>query len=684
MAPGKWNITLMLNFKYHLSYFVVTIFQTTTSISCLVPDTMADLDVFAVLIPVDTRNLAGSAFGLPQNANIYRKPTINLMREPTISSREPTPDQDDSSSFDNLAKYAQVAQIVLRFHNGPKDPLAGWAFGTNEAASDVLLGFRGTRSISGLQFTISITDDYHIVLRDNSRFGTAVGYDGKARDQSRTNYSWTLALAPGATQNWGEVRIYVPNQDGLAFIIDFPNHRAGEEKYLDHLDDYLAARNLAVPLVGAMGLNSTATTAPPTGIPTPKKQGAVYFKCGWVGEGSCGEVYKVTDTRNGQIYAAKYAGKLSNKNPKKRKVNYDGRMEAIRNEVATMKNLSHVNVMRLVDFLETPQLMLVMPYYPHGSLEEWCKGYGLRPRDDRHPRFRLQLRDRTDVFIQILLGLTYLHQMDVAHRDLKPANIIVARKRPLLLVIADFGLAKLVQDSPLVTDCGTPIYTAPEVSSRDYSPKADTWSLAVLMMAVSYGLPAHLFTTGSSQGSSGRWPEALVEFVAHCRKDTIDNLIYVLGQMVQIDPGRRPSVEECFELGCENGLFRKRSDGTIVVGQLETLYTDEEMAERRNRRIEVDESGSSTPTRQSSHGKSHGGPVLRSGSTTPTQPPAQRRRKALDNDSSGPARGTPQENNDEVDDHGIDASTLRFGNDGESQKTARADWNGSLGSWGPN
>lgn len=233
-----------------------------------------------------------------------------------------------------------------------------------------------------------------------------------------------------------------------------------------------------------------------------------------------------------------------------------------------------------------------------------------------------------------------------------------------------------------MTDCGTPIYTAPEVSSRDYSHKADTWSLAVLMMAVSYGLPAHLFTTGSSQGCSGRWPEALVEFVAHCRKDTIDNLIYVLGQMVQIDPERRPNVKECFELGCENGLFRKRSDGTIVAGQLETLYTDEELAERRNRRIDVDEDGSTTPTRQSSHGKSHGGAVLRSGSTTPTQPPAQRGRKALDNDCSGAARGTPQENNDEVDDHGIDASTLRFGNDGESQKTARGDWDGSLGSWG--
>lgn len=309
---------------------------------------MADPNVFAILIPVDQYNLAGSAFSLPHNANRYHKPTASLMQQPTISSRDPTPEGDDRVAPGSLAsQYTHVPQIILTFDNGPKDITTGWVFGTNQASCDVLLGYRGAKKISGRQFTISITSDQRIVLRDTSKYGTAVGYDGKAKDQSRINYTWTLALAPGTHQHWTEVIVYVPDRKGPAFIIDFPNHRVGEEKYLDNLDDYLAKRHLAVPTVGAMGLDSATTTAPPTDVPTPKKQSAVYFECDWIGEGSCGEVYKVTNTNDGQIYAAKYAGKLSNKNPKKRKINHDGRIEALRNEVNIMKKLDHVSLLNI-------------------------------------------------------------------------------------------------------------------------------------------------------------------------------------------------------------------------------------------------------------------------------------------------------------------------------------------------
>lgn len=321
--------------------------------------------------------------------------------------------------------------------------------------------------------------------------------------------------------------------------------------------------------------------------------------------------------------------------------------------------------MRLVDFFETPQITLVMPYYRYGSLDKWCKRDGMKPKDHRHPQYRLKPGDRINVFIQILLGLAYLHEMDVAHRDLKPGNILVASIRPLVLVIADFGLAKLVEDSPLVTNCGTPVYTAPEVLRNNYGSKADIWSLGVLMAALSYGLPAHLLPTDSSQGRDGRWSKALVEFVADFSRDTIDNLIYVLVQMIKIEPERRPNAEQCFELGYENGLLRKRPDGTIVAGILETLYTDEEAAENQDRGTYVEEDGSTTPKRQSSYDKAHGGTVLKSGSTTPTQLPAQGAHEASDKD----------------------ASTLRFGNNHDnsgsrkSQKTAPGDYNGSLGSW---
>ncbi|KAL8896161.1 MAG: hypothetical protein Q9207_007848 [Kuettlingeria erythrocarpa] len=554
---------------------------------------MADPNIFAVLIPADGYNWAASAFSLDHNARRYHKPTVSFMEKPSIGSRDPTPEGDDPvSSAGSTSMYDEVPQIRLTFDDGPKDLLAGWAFGTDQASSDVLLGFRGARKVSGKQFTITITDDLRIVLRDSSRYGTAVGYDGRAKDQKRTNYTWTLALAPGTKQHWNEVAIHIPDSTGPAFIIHFPNHRAGGDDYINNLNTYLRERQSAVPTVGAMGLDSALTTAPPTDARTPK-QGAVYFDCGYIGKGSCGEVCQVTNTSNGQIYAAKRAGKLYIENPKKRKVKQERRMKTILIETAIMGKLSHENVMKLVDFFETPQLTLVMPYYRHGILEDLCKGYGLKPKDDRFPRYRLKPKDRIIVFIQILLGLAHLHQNGVAHRDLKPSNVVVANKRPLQVVIADFGFAKLVEDSSLMSQCGTLLYIAPEVTGNDYGPKVDVWSLGVLMVSLAYGLPTASMPTDPLQGWSSRWSTSLVDFVTDFCKDTGDNLIHVLAQMIQIDPDQRPNVNQCIELGVE----------------------EEEEEEEE----EDDDEGSKTPTRQPSHNGQHRGTVVNDGPTTPSQ-----------------------------------------------------------------
>ncbi len=383
--------------------------------------------------------------------------------------------------------------------------------------------------------------------------------------------------------------------------------------------------------------------------------------------------------------------------------------------------------MKLEDFFETPQLTLVMPYFRHGSLEDLCKVYGLKPEDNRFPRYRLKPKDRIIVFIQTLLGLAYLHDNGVAHRDLKPSNVIVASKRPLVVVIADFGFAKLIEDSPLMSQCGTLMYIAPEVTGNDYGPKVDIWSLGVLMASLAYGLPTASMPANSLQGWSSRWSAALVEFVIDFCKDTGDNLIHILAQMIQIDPEQRPNANQCLELGCENGLFIKRHDGTIVEGCLDTLYTDEEIAEGHDQGSEEededdDDDGSKTPTRQPSHKGPHGGAIVNNGSTTPSQLPTQesdedsdeaprKRRRAVKqyststashDDHSATAPGTSQDNdNADASDAPADGSSTPKqqsisendapkspswndrGSSGsrESQKTVPGDQYGSLGSW---
>lgn len=45
-------------------------------------------------------------------------------------------------------------------------------------------------------------------------------------------------------------------------------------------------------------------------------------------------------------------------------------------------------------------------------------------------------------FIEILLGLEYLHNLDIVYRDLKPENILLDIDGHVK--IADFGLAKYI------------------------------------------------------------------------------------------------------------------------------------------------------------------------------------------------------------------------------------------------
>ena len=37
-----------------------------------------------------------------------------------------------------------------------------------------------------------------------------------------------------------------------------------------------------------------------------------------------------------------------------------------------------------------------------------------------------------------------MHAMDVVHRDIKPANILLESRKPMIIRVADFGLAKLM------------------------------------------------------------------------------------------------------------------------------------------------------------------------------------------------------------------------------------------------
>ena len=103
------------------------------------------------------------------------------------------------------------------------------------------------------------------------------------------------------------------------------------------------------------------------------------------------------------------------------------------------------------------------------------------------------IRQRLELFLDVLLAVQHAHQKGVIHRDLKPSNILVSLKdgKPVIKVI-DFGIAKAV--GPEVTPptvetgfgqmIGTPQYMSPEqaeLNARDVDTRSDIYSLGVVL-----------------------------------------------------------------------------------------------------------------------------------------------------------------------------------------------------------
>jgi len=68
------------------------------------------------------------------------------------------------------------------------------------------------------------------------------------------------------------------------------------------------------------------------------------------------------------------------------------------------------------------------------------------------------------MFLQLIEGVEYIHQKNIAHRDLKLENCFL--DKDCLLKVADFGLQKAFageHGQDLRTRCGTPNYMAPEL-----------------------------------------------------------------------------------------------------------------------------------------------------------------------------------------------------------------------------
>lgn len=189
----------------------------------------------------------------------------------------------------------------------------------------------------------------------------------------------------------------------------------------------------------------------------------------FLGAGTYGEVWVGVDCNTGRQVAIKFFHQRANVD-----------LASLAREVEKLVFLSTDRyVVQLLDVgWNSDPPFYVMDYIEHGSLEDLL----------RHEE-QLPVATAYELFHEIAVGLTHLHNRGVLHCDLKPANVLLDEDHKPRL--ADFGQARLAHEaSPAL---GTLFYMAPEQADLNALADArwDVYALGAIMYCMLSGEPPY-------------------------------------------------------------------------------------------------------------------------------------------------------------------------------------------------
>jgi len=143
-------------------------------------------------------------------------------------------------------------------------------------------------------------------------------------------------------------------------------------------------------------------------------------------------------------------------------------------EVDILSRVNHERIVKFLGILRTreDEVCIITEYLCLGDLEHFI--------DRNFNMITPQLKK--NFCMDIVEGMTYLHNAKIIHRDLTPKNILLADN--MRLKIIDFGLSREVPDresTGMTMSIGSKMYMAPEVYNESlYSLKADVYSFAMV------------------------------------------------------------------------------------------------------------------------------------------------------------------------------------------------------------
>ncbi|XP_022258228.1 serine/threonine-protein kinase Nek5-like [Limulus polyphemus] len=249
-----------------------------------------------------------------------------------------------------------------------------------------------------------------------------------------------------------------------------------------------------------------------------------YSKLHQIGSGTFGQVWVVKSQTSERRYVIKeiQLGGMTS---------YE-RQQAV-SEVTILAECRHQHIIRYKDaFLdeEKVQLSIVMEYADGGEIL-------FIKKSDIYLTIVSKI---LNWFIQICLGLKYIHTLNILHRDLKTQNLFLTSTG--IVKIGDFGIARFLKGNQdlATTAIGTPYYLSPEIcQQKPYDHKSDMWSLGCVLYEMStLSHPFH-----------GRTFQELLMSILCCKYEPISSqysllLRDLISVLLRVEPHRRPSASE--------------------------------------------------------------------------------------------------------------------------------------------
>ena len=212
------------------------------------------------------------------------------------------------------------------------------------------------------------------------------------------------------------------------------------------------------------------TTQPITFSKLPSKDlFSTYQTQNTIGKGTFSKVKLGYNKRTNEKVAIKILDKT--------KITSKSDLERINREISFLKKFKHTNIIKIYDIKETSNnYYIFMEYCEKGELFH----YIVQKR-------KIEEKEASYFFYQLINGLEYIHANNIVHRDLKPENLLLGKGD--VLKIIDFGLSNYYEGRPLHTPCGSPCYASPEMlAGKKYNGFCiDIWSTGIILFAMICG-----------------------------------------------------------------------------------------------------------------------------------------------------------------------------------------------------